>query len=54
MARLDLVRDAYLTTESLEHTQLRPTSWWLPLVDPTGAWFEAMAAGTQARLEALA
>ncbi len=54
MARLDLVRDAYLTVESLEHTQLRPTSWWLPLVDPTGAWFEAMAAGTQARLEALA
>ena len=54
MARLDLVRDAYLTIEGLEHTQLRPTAWWLPLVDPTGAWFEAMAAGTQARLEALA
>jgi len=54
MARLDLVRNAYLTIESLEHTQLRPTAWWLPLVDPTGAWFEAIAAGTQARLEALA
>ena len=54
MARLDLVRDAYLTIEGLEHTQLRPTAWWLPLVDPTGAWFEAMAAGTQARLELLA
>jgi len=54
MARLDLVRDAYLTIEGLEHTQLRPTSWWLPLVDPTGAWFAAMAAGTQARLESLA
>ena len=54
MARLDLVRNAYLTIESLEHTQLRPTAWWLPLVDPTGAWFEAMAAGTEARLEALA
>ncbi len=54
MARLDLVREAYLTIESLEHTQLRPTAWWLPLVDPSGAWFEAMAAGTQARLEALA
>jgi len=54
MARLDLVRNAYLTVESLEHTQLRPTAWWLPLVDPTGAWFEAMATGTQARLEALA
>ena len=54
MARLDLVRDAYLTIEGLEHTQLRPTAWWLPLVDPTGAWFAAVAAGTQARLEALA
>ena len=54
MARLDLVRDAYLTIEGLEHTQLRPTAWWLPLVDPTGAWFAAVAAGTQARLESLA
>ena len=54
MARLDLVRDAYLTIEGLEHTQFRPTAWWLPLVDQTGAWFEAIAAGTQARLEALA
>jgi hypothetical protein len=54
MARLDLVRNAYLTIESLEHTQFRPTAWWLPLVDSTGAWFEAMVAGTQARLEQLA
>ncbi len=54
MARLDLVRNAYLTIESLEHTQFRPTAWWLPLVDSTGAWFEAMVAGTQARLEPLA
>jgi len=53
MARLELVRSAFLTIESLEHTQLRPTSWWLPLVDSTGAWFAALAAGTQARLEEL-
>ena len=53
MARLELVRSAFLTVESLEHTQLRPTSWWLPLLDPTGGWFGALTAGTQARLEEL-
>lgn len=53
LARLDLVRNAHLTVEGLEHTNLRPTAWWLPLVDPTGAWFAALVAGTQARLEPL-
>jgi len=43
-----------LTLESLEHTHLRPTAWWLPLVDGSGARFEAMVAGTEARLEELA
>lgn len=54
MARLELVRAAFLTLEGLEHTQLRPSAWWLPLVDPTGAWLDAMASGTKARLEPLA
>ncbi len=54
MARLEMVRSAFLTLEGLEHTQLRPSAWWLPLVDPSGAWLDAMAAGTQARLEPLA
>jgi len=53
LARLELVQSAFLTAEGLEHTQLRPTAWWLPFVDPTGAWFDALAAGTQARLERL-
>ncbi len=53
MARLALVRDAHLTVEGLEHTHLRPTAWWLPLVDPSGRWFQAIAEGTQARLEYL-
>jgi len=53
MARLEMVRNAFLTLEGLEHTQLRPSAWWLPLVDPTGAWLDAMAAGTRARLEPL-
>ena len=54
MARLELVRNAFLTLEGLEHTQLRPSAWWLPLVDSSGAWLAAMAAGTKARLEPLA
>lgn len=54
MARLELVRNAFLTLEGLEHTQLRPSAWWLPLVDSSGAWLNAMAEGTQARLEPLA
>lgn len=54
MARLELVRAAFLTLEGLEHTQLRPSAWWLPLVDPTGTWLNAMASGTKARLEPLA
>lgn len=53
MARLGLVRNAHLTIDGLEHTNLRPTSWWLPLVDPTGRWLEAITEGTQARLEYL-
>ena len=53
LARLHLVRDAYLTAEGLEHTNYRPTAWWLPLVTPGGEWLSAMAAGTQARLEPL-
>ena len=54
MTRLELVRAAFLTREGLEHTQLRPSAWWLPLVDPSGAWLDAMASGTKARLEPLA
>ncbi len=53
MARLRLIHDAYLTVEGLEHTGLRPTAWWLPMVTPGGEWLQAIAAGTKARFEAL-
>ena len=53
LARLDLVRNAYLTVEGLEHTHLRPTAWWLPMISPDAAWLDAIAAGTQARFESL-
>ena len=54
MTRLELVRAAFLTQEGLEHTRLRPSAWWLPLVDRSGGWLDAMASGTKARLEPLA
>jgi hypothetical protein len=53
MARLRLIHDAFLTTEGLEHTQLRPTAWWLPMVTPQGEWFSAITRSTKARFEML-
>jgi len=50
-ARLELIRDAYLTAEGLLQTHARPAAWWFLLVGRT--WFEACAAGLQARLEPL-
>jgi len=49
--RLERIRDAFITVHSLSHTQTRPSAWWLSLVDPSGAWFNEIASGTQARLE---
>jgi hypothetical protein len=53
LARLEQVRSALLTTASLPHTHSRPSAWWLPLADQSGAWFGAIAAGATARLERL-
>ena len=52
-ARLEVVRDAFLAIEGLEHTNVRPTAWWLPIVSPDGAWFEAITNSAEARLESL-
>ena len=54
MARAILVRNAFQTIDSLEHTHLRPTSWWIPMLDSKGTWFDAIVAGTKARFEWLA
>ena len=50
-ARLEMIRDAYLTAEGLLQTHARPAAWWFLLIGR--AWFEACARGLQARLEPL-
>lgn len=52
-AKLELVRNAILTSRGLRATCNRPTAWWLPLLSPDGAWFRAVANGTKAYLEPL-
>lgn len=51
MAKLDLIRSDHITREALPHTNARPSAWWLPTVDPSGAWFTAITDGMEARLE---
>ena len=50
-ARLEMIRDAYLTAEGLLQTHARPAAWWFLLIGR--AWFEACATGLEARLERL-
>ncbi|MHB1460119.1 MAG: hypothetical protein ACYC1M_02385 [Armatimonadota bacterium] len=51
LRRSEILRDAYLVSHGLTHTQHRPTGWWIPLVDPSGRWFTAIAEGTSAYLQ---
>jgi hypothetical protein len=37
--RLQLVREAIITSKGLRKANDRPAAWWFPLVSPDGAWF---------------
>jgi len=51
--RLCMARRAVLAVECLAHTQARPCAWWLPLVDPSGAWYAEIRRTAEFRLERL-
>ncbi len=48
--RLEAVADA-LRVHALEHTNLRPSWWWFPALDESGAWFASVMATAEMRLE---
>jgi hypothetical protein len=53
LGRIDLIRSAYISSASLPHTQARPSAWWLPFVDSSGRWFNAITEGLSVRFEEL-
>ncbi len=51
LARLELTRVAVGVVRGLPRANHRPCAWWLPLLDESGAWYRALADGTEARCE---
>lgn len=52
-ARARLAKNALQTIHGLPHTDFRPSSWWFPLVDPSGAWFRRLSETAVFSLEEL-
>lgn len=48
-----VVRNAWMTAQALDHSQPRPSSWWFPTVDPSGAWFRAVGESAELRWQTL-
>lgn len=52
-AKARLAANALRVIDGLPHTNYRPSAWWFPLVDPSGAWFRRTAELAEYHLEAL-
>jgi hypothetical protein len=51
--RAELAANALRVIHGFPHAGARPSSWWFPLVDPSGAWYRKMISDATLRLEAL-
>ena len=51
LERVRLVRNAILTSHGLRHAEHRPSAWWLPAVDFSGAWFDAVTRTAEAYVQ---
>ena len=53
IAKARLAKNSIQTIHGLPHTDYRPSAWWFPQVDPSGAWFNRVADTAELRLEEL-
>ena len=52
-AKARLARNAVSVSLGLPHTNYRPSAWWFPLVDRSGAWFRRLSETAEYHLEHL-
>lgn len=48
-----IARNSLQAILGLSHTNYRPSSWWFPLVDPSGSWFSRLTATAELYQEPL-